>query len=92
MTNTNATLNPTSMSMLQYMVFSIDHMIDNGLDMLEDSENPIVQHMNQRVDEIQHTMKESMKIPSIMEFVSMSVMLPLIGIIVFLFLLDMMLL
>ena len=74
-----------SMSLLHYTMITLDDMIDQGLDKLENSEIPIVQQMNRRVDEIQDVMKHSMQIPRLMTFMSMSVMLPIVGITLFMF-------
>ena len=85
MASLNGTSNTTSISLLHYMMITLDEMIDHSLDELENSENPIVQQMNRRVDEIQNVVKDSMQVPSLMEFMSMSVMLPLLGMGIFMF-------
>ena len=78
-------INKTSMSILDYMSITLYEMIEHSLDELENSENPIIHQMNRRVDEIQHVVRESMEVPHMMEFISMSVMLPIVGIVVFMF-------
>ena len=85
MSSLNGTSNATSISLLHYMMITLDEMIDHSLDELENSENPIVQQMNRRVDEIQNVVRDSMQVPSLMEFMSMSVMLPLLGMGIFMF-------
>ena len=85
MSSLNGTSNTTSISLLHFMMITLDEMIDHGLDELENSEHPIVQQMNRRVDEIQNVVRESMQVPSLMEFMSMSVMLPLLGMSIFMF-------
>ena len=74
-----------SMSMLEYTMITLDDIVDQGLDDIENSENTIVQHMNRRVDEIQEVMKQSMEMHYLMTFMSMSVMLPMVGIALFMF-------
>ena len=76
---------PPTMSILSYMMITLDEMIEQSLDDLENTNNTIVQQMNRRVDEIQESVKESMQRPHLMEFMSMSVILPLIGITLFMF-------
>ena len=80
------TATPTdTMSLLEYTMITVDGIVDQGLDDLENSENPIVQHMNRRVDEIQDVMKQSMQMHYLMTFMSMSVMLPMLGMALFMF-------
>ena len=80
------TATPTdTMSLLEYTMITVDGIVDQGLDDLENSENPIVQHMNRRVDEIQDVMKQSMQMHYLMTFMSMSVMLPMVGMALFMF-------
>ena len=74
-----------SMSLLEYTMITLDDIVDQGLDDIENSENSIVQHMNRRVDEIQEVMKQSMQMHYLMTFMSMSVMLPMVGIALFMF-------
>ena len=74
-----------SMSLLEYTMITLDDIVDQGLDDIENSENTIVQHMNRRVDEIQEVMKQSMEMHYLMTFMSMSVMLPMVGIALFMF-------
>ena len=66
-------------------MISFDHMIDRSLDDLENSNNSIIQHMNRRVDEIKDEMKQSMEMFYLMQFASMSVLLPIVGITLFMF-------
>ena len=74
-----------TMSLLEYTMITVDGIVDQGLDDLENSENPIVQHMNRRVDEIQDVMKQSMQMHYLMTFMSMSVMLPIVGMTLYMF-------
>ena len=73
------------MSLLEYTMISFDHMIDRSLDDLENSNNSIIQHMNRRVEEIKDEMKQSMEMFYLMQFASMSVLLPIVGITLFMF-------
>ena len=73
----------TTMSLLDYTMITFDNMVDRGLDDLENSNNSIIQFMNRRVDEIQEEMKKSTEEFYLMQFASMSVMLPIVGITLF---------
>ena len=75
----------TTMSLLEYTMITFDNMVDKGLDDLENSNNSIIQFMNRRVDEIQEEMKKSTEEFYLMQFASMSVMLPIVGITLFMF-------
>ena len=75
----------TTMSLLDYTMITFDNMVDQGLDDLENSNNSIIQFMNRRVDEIQEEMKKSTEEFYLMQFASMSVMLPIVGITLFMF-------
>ena len=75
----------TTMSLLDYTMITFDNIIDRGLDDLENSNNSIIQFMNRRVDEIQEEMKKSTEEFYLMQFASMSVMLPIVGITLFMF-------
>ena len=75
----------TTMSLLDYTMITFDNMVDRGLDDLENSNNSIIQFMNRRVDEIQEEMKKSTEEFYLMQFASMSVMLPIVGITLFMF-------
>ena len=75
----------TTMSLLEYTMITFDNMVDKGLDDLENSNNSIIQFMNRRVDEIQEEMKKSTEEFYLMQFASMSVMLPIVGIALFMF-------
>ena len=66
-------------------MITFDIMIDRGLDDLENSNNSIIQFMNRRVDEIQEEMKKSTQEFYLMQFASMSVMLPIVGVTLFMF-------
>ena len=85
MSSLKTTTPKASMSLLEYTMITLDDIVDQGLDDLENSENTIVQHMNRRVDEIQDVMKQSMQMHYLMTFMSMSVMLPMVGIALFMF-------
>lgn len=74
-----------SMSLLEFTMITFDHMIDRGLDTLENSNNSMVQYMNRRVDEIQDEIKQSMEEFYLMQFASMSVLFPLVAISLFMF-------
>ena len=75
----------TTMSLLDYTMITFDNMVDRGLDDLENSNNSIIQFMNRRVDEIKEEMKKSTEEFYLMQFASMSVMLPIVGITLFMF-------
>ena len=75
----------TTMSLLDYTMITFDNMVDRGLDDLENSNNSIIKFMNRRVDEIQEEMKKSREEFYLMQFASMSVMLPIVGITLFMF-------
>ena len=75
----------TTMSLLEYTMITFDNMVDKGLDDLENSNNSIIQFMNRRVDEIQEEMKKSTEEFYLMQFASLSVMLPIVGITLFMF-------
>ena len=75
----------TTMSLLDYTMITFDNMVDQGLDDLENSNNSIIQFMNRRVDEIQEEMKKSTEEFYLMQFASMAVMLPIVGITLFMF-------
>ena len=79
------TSTPTPMSLLEYTMISFDHMIDRSLDDLQNSNNSIIQNMNRRVEEIKDEMKQSMEMFYLMQFASMSIMLPIVGITLFMF-------
>ena len=85
MSGLKTTTPKASMSLLEYTMITLDDIVDQRLDDLENSENPIVQHMNRRVDEIQDVMKQSMQMHYLMTFMSMSVMLPMVGMALFMF-------
>ena len=85
MSGLKTTTPKASMSLLEYTMITLDDIVDQGLDELENSENTIVQHMNRRVDEIQDVMKQSMEMHYLMTFMSMSVMLPMVGMALFMF-------
>ena len=85
MSGLKTTTPKASMSLLEYTMITLDDIVDQGLDGLENSENTIVQHMNRRVDEIQDVMKQSMEMHYLMTFMSMSVMLPMVGMALFMF-------
>ena len=72
-----------SISLLGYTFLTFDEMIEKALDDLENTSNPLLQQMNSRVDEIQDIMKESMQVPHLMQFMSMSIMFPIFGISLF---------
>ena len=75
----------TSMSLLEYTMITFDQMIDRSLDDLENSNSSIIQYMNRRVDEIKDEMKQSMDKFYVMQFASMSLLLPMVGITLFMF-------
>ena len=85
MNNIGTATTPTPMSLLEYTMISFDHMIDRSLDDLQNSNNSIIQNMNRRVEEIKDEMKQSMEMFYLMQFVSMSIMLPIVGITLFMF-------
>lgn len=85
MSGLETTTSKPSMSLLEYTMITLDGIVDQRLDDLENSENPIVQLMNRRVDEIQDVMKQSMQMHYLMTFMSISVMLPMFGIALFMF-------
>ena len=74
-----------TMSLLDYTMITFDNMVDRGLDDLENSNNSMIQFMNRRVDKIQEEMKQSMEEFYLRQFASMSVMLPIVRIALFMF-------
>ena len=73
------------MSLLEYTMITFDQMIDRSLDSIENSNSSIIQYMNRRVDEIKDEMKQSMDKFYVMQFASMSLLLPMVGITLFMF-------
>ena len=56
----------------KYIFLIMFHNFMLGLDDINESENPMVKHVNQRVDEIQETVSNAMHNHHMMEFAGMA--------------------